>query len=78
MKSSLIRKAKKIADKLFVKENVNLLSYARVQLEFNPADTTRKRITQTAKKSSKENQFVLAYQKWRINYTVDENSQSYL
>jgi tRNA-Thr(GGU) m(6)t(6)A37 methyltransferase TsaA len=65
-------KAKKIADKLYLKENLNLLSYARVQLEFNPADTSRKRITQTVKKSSKENQFVLAYQKWRINYTVDE------
>jgi tRNA-Thr(GGU) m(6)t(6)A37 methyltransferase TsaA len=68
-------KAKKIADKLYLKENVNLLSYARVQLEFNPADTSRKRITQTVKKSSKENQFVLAYQKWRINYTVDEKNK---
>lgn len=65
-------KAKKIADKLYLKENLNLLSYARVQLEFNPSDTSRKRITQTVKKYSKENQFVLAYQKWRINYKVDE------
>ena len=60
---------------MYLKENVNLLSYARVQLEFNPADTSRKRITQTVKKSSKENQFVLAYQKWRINYTVDEKNK---
>jgi len=64
-------KARRIADKLLVEETVNLLSYARVQLEFNPVDTTRKRITQLTGKSGKENQFVLAYQKWRINYTVD-------
>ncbi|MBK7498430.1 MAG: tRNA (N6-threonylcarbamoyladenosine(37)-N6)-methyltransferase TrmO [Ignavibacteriales bacterium] len=65
-------KAKKIADKLLVIENVNLLSYARVQLEFNPTDTDRKRIKQSTKKNKKENQFILAYQKWRINYVVDE------
>ena len=68
-------KAKKIADKLLAKENVNLLNYARVQLEFNPTDTTRKRISQSAKKLSTENQFVLAYQKWRINYMVDEKNK---
>jgi tRNA-Thr(GGU) m(6)t(6)A37 methyltransferase TsaA len=65
-------KAKKTADKLLAKEDVNLLSYARVQLELNPTDTTRKRITHSTKKLSMENQFVLAYQKWRINYKVDE------
>ena len=68
-------KARKIADKLLAKEDVNLLSYARVQLEFDPTDTTRKRITQSTKKISRENQFVLAYQKWRINYTVDEKNK---
>jgi len=65
-------KAKKIADKLLTRDNVNLLSYANVQLEFNPTDTTRKRIKQSTKKNKKENQFILAYQKWRINYVVDE------
>jgi tRNA-Thr(GGU) m(6)t(6)A37 methyltransferase TsaA len=65
-------KAKMISDKLLTKENVNLLNYACVQLEFNPTDTSRKRISYSAKKLSTENQFVLAYQKWRINYTVDE------
>ena len=43
-----------------------------MQLEFNPTDTTRKRIKQSTKKNKKENQFILAYQKWRINYVVDE------
>jgi tRNA-Thr(GGU) m(6)t(6)A37 methyltransferase TsaA len=65
-------KVKKIAEKFLSKENVNLLSYARVQLEFSPTDTTRKRITHSTKKLSAENQFVLTYQKWRINYIVDE------
>ena len=70
-----LEKAKQFADKLKKDENVNLLSYAQVQLEFNPADTTRKRITQSTKKSGKENQFILAYQKWRISYTVDDKAK---
>lgn len=65
-------KAKKYAEKLLVQGNVNLLNYANVQLQFNPTDTTRKRITQSIKKLNNENQFALAYQKWRINYIVDE------
>ena len=68
-------KAKMISDKLLAKENVNLLNYARVQLEFNPTDTIRKRISHSAKKSFTKNQFVLAYQKWRIKYTVDEKNK---
>lgn len=68
-------KAKKIADKLLAKENINLLSYARLQLEFYPTDTTRKRITLSKSKISKENQFVLAYQKWKINYAVNEKDK---
>ncbi len=71
----LEEKVKKIADKLLVKEDVNLISYARVQLEFYPADTARKRITHSTKKLSTENQFVLAYQHWRINYSVDEKNK---
>ena len=68
-------KAKKIADKLKKTKDVNLLSYACVQLEFNPIDTTRKRISQSIKKSNKENQFVLAYQKWKILYVVDDEQK---
>ena len=68
-------KAKLDADKLFLNENVNLLSYARVQLEFNPADTTRKRISLSIKKSNHKNHFILAYQKWRIHYSVEEENK---
>ena len=64
-------KAIKFADKLRKVENVNLLSYARMQLEFNPADTTRKRISQSKNKSGKENYFILTYQKWKIKYIID-------
>ena len=68
-------KVKKIADKLLAKENVNLFNYANVQLEFNPTDTKRKRISIPIKKSNKKNNFILAYQKWRINYIVDEKNK---
>jgi tRNA-Thr(GGU) m(6)t(6)A37 methyltransferase TsaA len=68
-------KAKQFADKLKKEENVNLLSYTQVQLEFNPTDTTRKRISQAASKSGKGIIFILAYQKWRINYSVDETTR---
>lgn len=70
--------AKKKSDNLLLKEKVNLYNYARVQLEFNPADTTRKRITHATNIKSKENQFILAYQKWRMHYSVDEENKKVL
>ena len=72
---SFSEKAIKLADELKKEKNVNLLNYARVQLEFNPMDTTRKRISHQLIKRGKENHFVLAYQKWNINYTVDEGKK---
>ena len=71
-------KAKKLAENLRLEKDINLLDYARVQLEFNPADTARKRITKSTKKSSKENQFVLVYQKWNLYYEVDERNMKVL
>jgi len=47
--------------------NINLVNFARLQLEFNPSDATRKRIFQPDNKKS-----VLAYRTWRIVYKVDE------
>ena len=55
-------KAKKFADKLKIEKNINLLNYARVQLEFNPTDTTRKRISQIIKKGN-EKSFYLSISK---------------
>ena len=51
------------------KANINLKNFARLQLEFNPADDSRKRIE---KINDKQNSFVLAYRTWRIFYTIDE------
>jgi tRNA-Thr(GGU) m(6)t(6)A37 methyltransferase TsaA len=68
-------KVKKIADNLKQQLSINLLSYTRLQLEFNPADTTRKRISKSTNKKSKQDSFALAYQNWKINYTVDEDER---
>jgi len=68
-------KVKKSADDLREQLNVNLLSYARLQLEFNPADTARKRIIKSVNTKSKPDTFILAYQNWRISYSVDENEK---
>lgn len=62
-------RAKNISERLKKEKGVNLLGYARVQLEFNPADTTRKRISKIENKSD---EFILAYQKFRIKYSVNE------
>ncbi|MCE1189772.1 MAG: tRNA (N6-threonylcarbamoyladenosine(37)-N6)-methyltransferase TrmO [Ignavibacteria bacterium] len=45
---------------------INLLSFARLQLEFCPTDNTRKRISISGE------YYCLAYRTWRINYCVDE------
>jgi tRNA (adenine37-N6)-methyltransferase len=59
---------------IWLKENadINLKSFTRLQLEFNPTDSTRKRI------SNNGNSFILAYRTWRIKYTVDENTRQAL
>jgi tRNA (adenine37-N6)-methyltransferase len=63
-------KANQFADNINKEEGINLLGYARVQLEFNPADITRKRIS---KVDENENSlYVLAYQKYNILYRVNE------
>ena len=62
-------RAKNISEKLKKEKDINLLGYARVQLEFNPADTTRKRISKIENKSD---EFILAYQKFKIKYSVNE------
>ena len=45
---------------------INLRSFTRLQLEFNPTDNSRKRI------ESSENEFILSYRTWRITYAVNE------
>lgn len=56
----------KYAENLKKEQDVNLKSYAKIQLQFDPADTSRKRI------NSMENElFCLDYQKWQILYRID-------
>ena len=65
-------KARKLSEQLKKEVDVNLLGYAHVQLEFNPTDTTRKRISKIEKKDNSDNQYVLVYQKFKIIYRVNE------
>lgn len=65
-------KAKRFAEKLKSEQDVNLFDYARVQLEFNPTDTTRKRITKLKSKTDDGKEYFLSYQDWQIHYLVDE------
>lgn len=59
--------AKKYALNLKHEKNVNLLDYARIQLEFNPTDITRKRIS-----TRDLINYFLDYQQWQIHYKVNE------
>lgn len=54
-------------DWLKEKADINLQSFSKLQLEFNPTDDSRKRIS---KNNSDETRFVLAYRTWRIEYRV--------
>ena len=69
-------KAKEQCNWLNENAKINLASFAKLQLEFNPTDATRKRISifgkglQAIKKI-----YVLAYRTWRIHYTVNEKTK---
>ena len=60
-------RAGKIFEKIKKEENINLLGYVRVQLEFNPTDTSRKRISKI-----NDEEYTLAYQRFSIRYNVNE------
>lgn len=65
-------KSKKAAEKLKEEKNINLFDYVRVQLEFNPIDLSRKRITKISAQINGKDKFILSYQDWQIHYSVDE------
>jgi len=65
-------KAKITAEELKSEKDVNLFDYARIQLEFNPTDLSRKRISKSIVKKSGDEIFALSYQDWQIHYIVDE------
>lgn len=62
--------AEKQTEWLKEKANINLVNFARLQLEFYPKDDSRKRI------SINEDEFTLAYRTWRISYGVDDEAKT--
>jgi len=55
--------------------NINLTDFARLQLEFNPTDSTRKRITKVDDNTDSSDNYILAYRTWRIIYSVNEDDR---
>src|ERR1039457_6576750 len=55
--------------------DINLVNFARLQLEFNPVDDSRKRISEVEVKGRKKGMFILAYRTWRIYYHVNEKER---
>ncbi|GJQ31831.1 MAG: hypothetical protein HBSAPP04_06700 [Ignavibacteriaceae bacterium] len=54
------------ARKIMEETGSNLTGYAKVQLAFEPNDTSRKRI-----KGTPDGGFCLSYKEWRINYKIE-------
>ncbi|GAB4127396.1 MAG: hypothetical protein Fur0015_01020 [Ignavibacteriales bacterium] len=54
---------------------INLQSFARLQLEMNPTDHSRKRVVRLETKNKTKPKFSLAYRTWRIIYRVDETAK---
>ena len=70
-------KAKEQCNWLNGNAKINLACFATLQLEFNPTDATRKRISILEKNGhTKKKFYVLAYRTWRINYTVNEKNKT--
>jgi tRNA-Thr(GGU) m(6)t(6)A37 methyltransferase TsaA len=61
----------------WLKENsqINLVNFTRLQLEFNPKDVARKRITAAGVGELNTEKFVLAYRTWRILYIISEEEK---
>jgi len=70
-------KAEKQCAVLKKKSNINLINFARLQLEFEPTDSTRKRIA-VIESNNKTNDVIyeLAYRTWRIVYHINEIDKS--
>ena len=58
--------------------DINLVNFARLQLEFNPVDDSRKRISSLETVRSRQGMFILAYRTWRIFYYVNEKDRKVL
>lgn len=56
-----------VCNRIFDEDGVNLAGYAKVQLTFEPKDTSRKRIDLIS-----ANEYRLTYRNWQIIYSIDE------
>ncbi len=56
---------------------INLKSFAKLQLEFNPTDNSRKRISKN-EQSNTLPYYTLAYRTWRVIFDVDETTRGVL
>lgn len=76
------KNANALALKLLSEENINLIDYARIQLEFTPQDITRKRISvfvpDDLDTKQHNNLFCLSYRKWNIVYKINDKTKSVL
>jgi len=58
--------------------DINLINFARLQLEFNPVDDSRKRISSVESGGKRKGIFILAYRTWRIFYHINEKERRVL
>jgi mRNA-degrading endonuclease RelE of RelBE toxin-antitoxin system len=68
-------KAEKQCAWLKKEADINLVNFARLQLEFNPVDDSRKRIIAVESRGRKKGMFILSYRTWRIIYRVSEKNR---
>jgi tRNA-Thr(GGU) m(6)t(6)A37 methyltransferase TsaA len=61
-----------ICEKIKQMNNENIEGYAKVQLQFDPGDTSRKRIS----RSNTDGLFILEYKDWKICYSFKDSDMS--
>jgi tRNA-Thr(GGU) m(6)t(6)A37 methyltransferase TsaA len=69
-------KALKQCEQLKKEKNINLVNFAKLQLEFEPTDTSRKRIEKLEPDNKTNIIYELAYRTWRIIYHIDDIKRS--
>ena len=55
--------------------NINLIDFTRLQLEFAPTDSSRKRIEEHVKVTDQTIDYILSYRTWRIYFSADEENK---
>lgn len=71
----LDKKAKAQSDFLYKNCNMNIENYAKVQLQVDPENDTRRRIHKTENIIEGKNQFTLNFRTWRVDYLTDHEKK---